>query len=230
MTEPRGSRRDFRVAIVEDHSLFAEALEIAVELEGYDVRRIPLLPGVHSPTSMIAPVLRTRPRVALLDLDLGDYGNGIRLIAPLSREGVAVVVVTASTDMPRWGEALWNGARVVLSKSAGLNEVLSTLRRLHGGLSVLAVEDRERLLEAWHGQSKAIQGLRAQLDRLTRREAEVLGSLMAGKQVRDIAEASVVSEATVRSQVKTILAKLGVSSQLAAVGVAHKADWRPPGT
>lgn len=224
-----GSRRDFRVAIVEDHSLFAEALEIAVELEGYDVRRIPLLPGVHSPTSMVAPILRARPRVVLLDLDLGHYGNGIRLIAPLTREGVAVVVVTASTDAPRWGEALWNGARVVLSKSSGLNEILAALRRLHSGLSVLGVEDRERLLGARQEQNKAIRELRLQLERLTHREAEVLGSLMAGKQVRDIAETSVVSEATVRSQVKTILAKLGVSSQLAAVGVAHRADWQPPG-
>jgi len=36
----------------------------------------------------------------------------------------------------------------------------------------------------------------------------------------------VVSEATVRTQVKSILAKLGVSSQIAAVSIAHKAEWR----
>jgi DNA-binding NarL/FixJ family response regulator len=38
----------------------------------------------------------------------------------------------------------------------------------------------------------------------------------------------VVSEATVRTQVKAILAKLQVTSQLAAVGLAHKVGWRPP--
>lgn len=228
MTVGTGARRDFRVVIVEDHSLFAEALEIAVEMDGYDVRRIPLLPGVHAPTSIVAPVLRTNPRVTLLDLDLGSYGSGIRVIQPLAREGVAVVVVTASADEHRWGEALGAGARVVLSKSAGLNEVLAVLRRLHGGLSVLGVEERERLIQLWRGQNRAVLDLRTQLERLTHREGEVLGRLMAGQQVKEIARESVVSEATVRSQVKTILAKLGVSSQVAAVGLAHKANWHPP--
>ena len=39
---------------------------------------------------------------------------------------------------------------------------------------------------------------------------------------------SVVSEATLRTQVKSILAKLGVSSQLAAVAIAHQAEWQAP--
>jgi two-component system nitrate/nitrite response regulator NarL len=39
----------------------------------------------------------------------------------------------------------------------------------------------------------------------------------------------VVSEATLRTQVKSILAKLEVTSQLAAVAVAHQAQWQPPG-
>jgi len=51
---------------------------------------------------------------------------------------------------------------------------------------------------------------------------------MAGRPVREIAQRSYVSEATVRTQVKSILAKLEVTSQLAAVGAAHETDWRPP--
>ena len=51
---------------------------------------------------------------------------------------------------------------------------------------------------------------------------------MKGRAVREIAGLSVVSEATVRTQVKSILAKLEVSSQLAAVGLANQASWRPP--
>ena len=43
--------------------------------------------------------------------------------------------------------------------------------------------------------------------------------------VRAIAQDSVVSEATVRTQVKSILGKLEVSSQLAAVGLAHRMGW-----
>ena len=51
---------------------------------------------------------------------------------------------------------------------------------------------------------------------------------MSGRVVRDIAHLGVVSEATVRTQVKSILAKLEVSSQLAAVGLASKVGWRSP--
>jgi two-component system, NarL family, nitrate/nitrite response regulator NarL len=56
----------------------------------------------------------------------------------------------------------------------------------------------------------------------------VLGHLMEGHTVHDIAALSVVSEATVRTQVKSILAKLEVSSQIAAVGMAHHVGWRQP--
>ena len=65
---------------------------------------------------------------------------------------------------------------------------------------------------------------------MTRREAEVLGQLMAGKQVTEIARARFVSESTIRTQVKSILSKLQVSSQLTAVGLAHRIDWTPPVT
>jgi two-component system nitrate/nitrite response regulator NarL len=223
-----GPRSSTRVVLVEDHSLFAEALQIAVEMSGYDIRRVPMHAGRHAPTSLLAPILRTNPRVVLLDLDLGGYGNGMRLVEPLTRAGVAVVVVTASADRARWGEALWLGARRVLLKSAPLSDVLSTLRRIHDGLLVLPVEEREELLRAWHEQRTDIQELRGRLERLTHREAEVLGLLMEGQRVSDIAAGSVVSEATVRTQVKAILAKLGVSSQIAAVGAANKAHWEPP--
>ena len=60
------------------------------------------------------------------------------------------------------------------------------------------------------------------------RECEVLGQLMQGHSVRGIAEHSVVAETTVRTQVKSILAKLEVSSQLAAVGLAYRIGWQAP--
>ena len=65
------------------------------------------------------------------------------------------------------------------------------------------------------------------LSLLTPREGAVLGHLMKGHTVREIAIHSYVSEATVRTQVKSILSKLQVSSQIAAVGLAHRVGWRP---
>ena len=51
---------------------------------------------------------------------------------------------------------------------------------------------------------------------------------MLGRTVHEIAVIGVVSEATVRTQVKSILAKLQVTSQIAAVGLAHRLGWRSP--
>ena len=166
--------------------------------------------------------------MVLLDLDLGLFGDGVRLIDPIARSGANVVVVTGSTDQARWGEAVRAGARKVLSKSQPLRDILATVRRIMAGLPVMDREEREELLTEWARELVESQGLRDRLGQLTVRESEVLGHLMKGRAVREIAGLSVVSEATVRTQVKSILAKLEVSSQLAAVGMAHQIGWRAP--
>ena len=208
--------------------LFAESLELVFSVEGYDVRRIDVPDNASSPGTLLSSLVRLRPRIVLLDLDLGGFGDGVRLVAPLARVGVNVVVVTASTDRARWGEAIQCGARTVLSKGQPLSSVLATVRRINEGLPVMTYEEREELLRAWHQQRSEHQVTMASLARLTARESQVLGGLMQGSTVHDIAKLSVVSEATVRTQVKSILAKLKVSSQLAAVGLAHHVGWRPP--
>jgi two-component system, NarL family, nitrate/nitrite response regulator NarL len=219
------ARSQLRVVIVEDHALFAESLELALSLEGYDVRRIPL-PEEGGTNALLAAVVRARPRIALLDLDLGRIGDGVRLITPIVKADIHVVVVTASNDRARWGQCLRYGARKVLSKSQPLNEILSTVRRINQGFPVIDRQEREELITYWHEQGLERVALQRRLALLTPREEAVLGELMEGRTVRDIATASVVSEATVRTQVKAILSKLEVSSQLAAVGLANTAGWR----
>jgi DNA-binding NarL/FixJ family response regulator len=226
MRNPRGSTK---VALVEDHLLFAESLEIALGMEGYQVRRIPLPERPSSLGAVLASILRVQPRIVLLDLDLGAHGNGARLIEPLARAGIAVVVVTGNADHVLWGECMRNGARRVIPKSTRLNEIIATVRRICNGLPVVKTEEREELLQLWHNHRATTHELRRRLERLTHREQVVLGELMLGNPVREIAEISVVSEATLRTQVKSILAKLEVTSQLAAVAVAHQAQWQPPG-
>ena len=222
------ARSDVRVLIIEDHALFAESLELALSLEGYNVRRCaPPTSGV-SPGAMLAAAVRAKPRIALLDLDLGQYGDGARMITPLVTAGAQVVVVTASADHPRWGECLRLGARKVLAKTEPLNEILATVRRINQGFPVLDRDERDRLVRLWYDQHQEHRVMNDRLTLLTPREGEVLGQLMRGYTVREIASASVVSEATVRTQVKSVLAKLEVSSQLAAVGMAHNLGWHPP--
>ncbi|WP_340540623.1 helix-turn-helix transcriptional regulator [Nocardioides sp. GXZ039] len=217
-----------RIVLIEDHALFAEALDVALTLEGHEVRRVSPSDPPMTHAQVLAAAVRGRPRIALLDLDLGLGGDGVALVAPLVEAGVAVVVVTGSTDRARWGDCLRRGARTVLSKSTPLNTILATIRRIVDGQRVLPREERDRLIAIFHEENRWHQETRQRLDSLTTREREVLARLMAGKTVREIARESYVAEATVRTQVKSILAKLEVSSQLAAVGTAMRARWRAP--
>ncbi|MBM7520300.1 response regulator transcription factor [Nocardioides nitrophenolicus] len=217
-----------RVAILDDHELLAESLEIALSVHGYDVRRVPVPADGGAPRTLVDALVRLRPRVLLLDLDLGSFGDATVLVAPLRAAGVRVVVLTGETDRARWGRVLAEGAHTVLSKASALIEVISTVRRVDDGHAVLTPEERAELIAAWRERLAERGADEVRLARLSPREARVLGLLMEGMHVRDIAVDRVVSEATVRSQVHSILTKLDVSSQLAAVTLAHRSNWRPP--
>ena len=220
--------RPMRITIIDDHALFAESVALTLEAEGYHVRRIDLTDPHTSLATILASALRSAPRMVLLDLSLGRVGDGVRLIAPLTASGASVIVITGSGDQSRWGECLRQGAKAVLLKTCPLSQVISTVKRVRDGLPLMTSEERATLIAMALHDRDEIRDIRSRLDRLTRREMEVLGALMTGAQVREIARSSVVSEATVRTQVKSILAKLDMNSQIAAVGAAYKVGWRPP--
>jgi DNA-binding NarL/FixJ family response regulator len=218
-----------RVSVVDDHILFAEAMVVALVHRGYDARCV--VPSADAPTggSLISQVLSGNPDVVLLDLDLGQAGDGLDLIVRLSSRAF-VVVVTGNSDPVRIGAALAAGAATVISKSYPLEQILDTLTRLRDGLPAMAKEERERLVGHWRQQRQFDREIKARFALLTTREGEVLGELMAGRQVSEIARRSFVSESTVRTQVKSVLSKLQVNSQLTAVGLAYRAHWRAPGS
>jgi DNA-binding NarL/FixJ family response regulator len=218
-----------RIVLVEDHSLFAESLEMALHLEGFEASRVVLEPGMTG-ARLLGAILRLRPRTVLLDLDLGPHGDGLSLVRPLTAARASVIVVTSTTDRARWGECLGHGARKVVPKSAPLSEIIACVRRIANGLPMMLPAERDELLECWRQRVAAEKEILKRLQQLTARESEVLGLLMAGKQVGEIARERFVSESTVRTQVKAILAKLQVGSQLTAVGLAHRANWSPPGS
>jgi two-component system, NarL family, nitrate/nitrite response regulator NarL len=214
-----------RVALVEDHDLFADTLALALRVHGHDVTRIEVPDNIRSVDSLIAPLLAHAPDVVLMDLDLGLAGTTARIVEPLTRARIAVVVVTGSTDRAQWGECLHRGARRVVPKVAALQDVISTLRRIEMGVPVIARERRQALIDVWHREESARRSARERLARLSNREREILRHLVAGRQVKEIAAADVVSPATVRSQIKSILCKLEVGSQIAAVGMVHRVRW-----
>jgi two-component system, NarL family, nitrate/nitrite response regulator NarL len=219
--------RPTRVVLVEDHVLLAESLYIALGAEGLCVRTVAVPTDVCDAVTLLQPILAHQPDVVLLDLDLGTAGDGTVLVGPLTNAGSAVVVVTAAREKTRWGQCLANGARTVLPKSSSLEDIVDTVRRVASGEPTMPEAKRMELTQAWFRQRTDDQLMRTRFGRLTQREQEVLAALSAGKRVRDIASEAHVSEATVRSQVKSVLAKLGVTSQIAAVAFARERDWHP---
>jgi len=141
-----------RVAVVDDHILFAEAMVVALVHRGYDARCV--VPSADAPTggSLISQVLSGNPDVVLLDLDLGQAGDGLDLIVRLSSRAF-VVVVTGNSDPVRIGAALAAGAATVISKSYPPEQILDTLTRLRDGLPAMAKEERERLVGHWRDRS-----------------------------------------------------------------------------
>ena len=217
-----------RVAIADDHVLFAECLQVALTVAGYDdCRLIPVASSPGAPVALLSNILRARAGVVIVDIDLATGRGGECLIEPIASSGAAVVVVTADPDRSRWGESLLRGARTVVPKSSPLSAVTSAIRRIDNRAPAMALEQRQELVRTYHQERSQRSMLRARLARLSTREAQILGHLMAGRTVGDIARSCVVSEATVRTQVRSVLTKLEVSSQIAAVGLAYTADWRP---
>lgn len=223
------SARSVRVVVVDDHTVLRESIELALQAEGFVVPRVELPEDPGGLAAAIAALTDARPRVALIDIDPGRLGDGLRLVAPLTRADIRVVAMTSAPVGPRWGEAVRYGASKVLSRTRPLADILATVHRVAADRPVMTREERDELVEHWRrGQSRRRETL-ARLDSLTIREAAVFGQLLEGRPVRTIAADSGVSEWTIRTQVRAVLTKLGVATQLAAVSLANEVGWRPPG-
>ena len=216
-----------RIVVVDPHSLFAECLCLGLCQRGHRAVAVEPPGRAASVSVMLGPVLRERPDIAVVNIARTAVGDGLRLVYPLALSGVQVVVVTEDADRARWGQALSLGARTIVSKDAPLSTIFGVVRRLRDGVGAMAPEERRELVAHYRAQHALAGEERALLEKLSQRESEVLSHLTLGRSVGEIARLSIVSEATVRTQVKAVLAKLGVSSQLAAVALAHHCGWVP---
>lgn len=134
--------------------------------------------------------------------------------------------MTGTEQVARIGTAIANGAEGFVHKSQGFDALLDAVLRAAKGEAPTDRRELRRLEQQVAGQREERRRQLADFDRLTDREQQVLARLTAGDAVEAIATAGVVSVATVRTQVRGILTKLGVNSQMAAVALAHKLDWR----
>jgi DNA-binding NarL/FixJ family response regulator len=210
-----------RVAIIDDHYLIVAALAAALRAEGCEVD----VPSLNE--DLPAWLLAAAPHVALLDLDLGSHGSGEDLLPALVASGCRALVVSGISDEAVIGRCLARGASGWLPKRASLEELLAAILALAGGREVLRESERDRLLRVWRERREAESAVLGPFLRLSPREGAVLGLLMEGRSVDWIAQTSFVSSDTVRTQVRAILTKLGVNSQLEAVALARRAGWVP---
>ena len=210
------------VLIVEDHELLAGTMAMALRQQGFDVHAA----AGPSPDDVVEAARRLVPVLVLLDLELGPpLGSGLDLVRPLVGAGARVVMVTGVTDRARLGACIEAGAAGVVSKGAEFTALMETVTRAADGVALLREDERQALLDEARRRRRADHDRLAPFATLSPREQAVLRRLMAGESAETIADRSFVSLATVRSQIRAILLKLGVNSQLAAVALARQAGW-----
>jgi len=136
--------------------------------------------------------------------------------------GVKVVVLTTYADDRSVLDALRAGALGYLTKDAGAAEIQQALHRVAGGQAALDPAVQLHLVEAIADGPPSGSAPASLPDGLTPREAEVLTLIAAGLSNAEIAERLVVSEATVKSHVNHMLAKIGARDRAQAVGYAYR--------
>lgn len=214
-----------RVLVVEEHALIATGLQAALTKHGWDVETTSGPPE----WDVIEHALRYQPQCVLLDVHVGyGPGNGFDLIRPLVATGATVVMLTAERRRTILAECLEAGAAGWIRPSAGLADLDAMLSTVIAGGQILGRTERSDLLEHLRVERTNALRDRERFDALTPREARVLGALADGLTAEEIARQHFVALTTVRSQIRAILQKLGVRSQLAAVAVADAHRWLLP--
>jgi DNA-binding NarL/FixJ family response regulator len=217
-----------RVVVVERMILVAETFGIAL---GGAVDARAVVVGPTSSTGSVArEVCKTRPGVVFVDVDLGPHVDCATLVETLVERRLQVVVLTdRGDDDIVLGDCLRRGAVGALCKSGGLAPILVALRQALARQPVMDVGHARDLMAMAQGAKDPQAIERRRLSTLTIREREVLTQLMSGATAPQIARSWCLAEATVRTQIKSILSKLEVGTQLAAVATAHRHGWVSPG-
>jgi DNA-binding NarL/FixJ family response regulator len=214
-----------RVLVVDDHALVAQGLKLGLSARGWEIET------TSGPTAeaVVGHAQRFQPDCVLLDIDLGaGVGSGVDLVRPLVAAGAHVVMVSAETKRTIFAACIEAGAAGFLSKGASFDEVDAALELVLAGHSLLGRTSREALLDELRDERAGLARRLSPFDQLTPRESLVLAAMTEGLSAEEIARTHFVALATVRSQIRAVLQKLGVNTQLAAVAVANRSGWTPP--
>jgi DNA-binding NarL/FixJ family response regulator len=209
-----------RILIVDDHPLTRGALAALLAGNGFAV-----VGEAGDGLEAIAKAAELQPDLVLLDLSMPDM-DGLQAL-PLVRAAASaceVVVLTASESEDNLLGAIRAGAAGYLLKSEPPERIVAFLRSVAQGEAALSGAVARRLLEQVREGDHRDTGVPDEIaELLTARELEVLLLLDERLGTDEIAKRLFISEHTVRSHVKSLMAKLRVSSRRDAVGLLNAA-------
>lgn len=216
------SHQTANVLIVDDHAMLSGGLAAVLTAMDCTARTLKDI----SPQSLITELQNADFDLVLIRIQPGPrLSESLALVRTASAQGARVAVVSETTQELVFAAAVENGAVALLSTTAPITETVEDVIAIANGQGLVSAERRQELIELLHQHQSGREMRFMPFETLSRRESEVLQYLMEGMSVSKIAEISFVSVGTVRTQVKAILRKLGVSSQVAAVSLAFRSGW-----
>lgn len=210
-----------RILLVEDHASFRQALAFMFDRE--PEFEVVAQAGSLAETHEVLGSMPEGMDVAVVDLGLPD-GDGFELIEEFSRgeRRITTLVLSASLEPDRFARAVEAGASGVLHKATAISDIVEAVRRLRAGEALLSPTETIEMLRLVSRKRQEEYEVQKSIDKLTRREKEVLQALAEGLDSKEIAQKLSITIETERTHMVNILNKLGVHSRLQALVFAAR--------
>jgi DNA-binding NarL/FixJ family response regulator len=214
-----------RVALVDDQELMRAGLRMVIG--AHDDMEIVGEAGNGEEAVKLASELR--PDVVLMDVRMPVL-DGVEATKLITEQGLAKVLVMTTFDLDEYAlSALRNGASGFLLKDTPSVQLVAALRSVASGDAVVSPSVTRRLLDRFLGSGTAELRDASVLEVLTEREREVLLLIAQGLSNTEIARKLFLSEATVKTHVGRVLAKLDLRDRVQAVVLAYETGLVRPG-